>query len=270
MKGQKGGRRMTLYFDHIVHQVQSPENMKVFLNKRHIHTVNGGQHTMWGTYNTLSYFGLSYIEQIAVYDHALFEEAAKLPYSLHYTFKQDNECYGFSRIALRTTKIEEEAQRLRALGLEVYGPDACSRTRPDGSVVEWKLLHFGKQEQGIDFPFFIEWADGDEERYAQLETSGALKTTQNISMESVQFYVQDARATAKIWQEVLQLSEPEVHSEFISLHLPNIRLDFYEEAAATKMMLGRKCEGPFGVTLRDTDRTKETLISPGAFYWLNP
>lgn len=270
MKGQKGGRRMTLFFDHLVHQVQSPENMKVFLNKRHIHTVNGGQHTMWGTYNTLSYFGLSYIEQIAIYDHALFEEAAKLPYSLHYTFKQDNERYGFSRIALRTTNIEEEAQRLSALGFEVYGPDVCSRTRPDGSVVEWKLLHFGKQEQEIDFPFFIEWADSDEKRKEQLKASGALKATQNISMESVQFYVQDALTTVKEWQEVLQLSEPEAHTAFVSLHLPNIRLDFYEEAAATKMMLGRKCEGPFGVTLRDTDRTKETLIFPGAFYWLNP
>ncbi|CAM5208899.1 Glyoxalase-like domain-containing protein OS=Lysinibacillus sphaericus OX=1421 GN=LS41612_14290 PE=4 SV=1 [Lysinibacillus sphaericus] len=236
---------MTLYFDHLVHQVQSPENMKVFLNKRHIHTVNGGQHTMWGTYNTLSYFGLSYIEQIAVYDHALFEEAAKLPYSLHYTFKQNNERYGFSRIALRTTNIEQEAQRLSALGFDVYGPDACSRTRPDGSVVHWKLLHFGKVGQAIDFPFFIEWADGDEERYAQLIASGAVTTSQTISMESVQFYVQDAQATAKLWHEVLQLPEPVVHSEFIALHLPNIRLDFYEEAAATKMMLGHKSEWAF-------------------------
>ncbi len=261
---------MTLYFDHLVHQVQSPENMKVFLNKRHIHTVNGGQHTMWGTYNTLSYFGLCYIEQIAVYDYALFEEAAKLPYSLHYTFKQNNERFGLSRIALRTTNIEQEAQRLSALGFDVYGPDACSRTRPDGSDVHWKLLHFGKAGQAIDFPFFIEWADGDEERYAQLIASGAVTTSQTISMESVQFYVQDALATAKLWHEVLQLPEPVVHSEFIALHLPNIRLDFYEEAAATKMMLGHKSEGPFGVTLKDTNRTKETLMFPSAFYWLNP
>lgn len=49
--------------------------------------------------------------------------------------------------------IEEEGRRLRALGYEVYGPDACSRTRPDGTVVEWKLLHFGKPDLPIDFPF---------------------------------------------------------------------------------------------------------------------
>ncbi|MFJ7732511.1 VOC family protein [Lysinibacillus sp. NPDC097231] len=260
---------MTLYFDHLVHQVQSPENIKDFLNKRNIHTVNGGQHTMWGTYNTLSYFGLTYIEQIAVYDRALFEEAAKYPYTLHHTFKGNNEHYGFSRIALRTTNIDEEATRLRTLGLEVFGPDACSRTRPDGSVVKWKLLHYGLPGQAIDFPFLIEWADGDQERYAQLEASGAIKTAQPITMESVQFYVRDAEATVQRWQEVLQLPEPDIQPQRISLQLPNMRLDFYEEAQATKMMLGRKSEGPFGVTLKDNERKKETLIFPGAFYWIN-
>ncbi|MEB2299271.1 VOC family protein [Lysinibacillus xylanilyticus] len=260
---------MSLYFDHLVHQVQSPENTKIFLNKRNIHTVNGGQHTMWGTYNTLSYFGLNYIEQIAIYDRHLFENAVKLPYSLHYTFKHTNERYGFSRIALRTKNIKEEGQRLRALGFEVFGPDACSRTRPDGSVVEWKLLHFGKPGQEIDFPFLIEWADTDEERTAQLKANGAIKTNQSISMESVQFYVKDVQATVKQWREVLQLPESEQQEQFTSLQLPNIRLDFYDEVTAATMALGHLNEGPFGVTLRDTDRTKETLVFPGAFYWIN-
>ncbi|WP_223555041.1 VOC family protein [Lysinibacillus sphaericus] len=260
---------MTLYFDHLVHQVPSPDNAKVFLNKRNIHTVNGGQHTMWGTYNALSYFGLNYIEQIAIYDRHLFENAAKLPYSLHYTFKRAQEHYGFSRIALRTKNIEEEGQRLRALGFEVYGPDACSRTRPDGSVVEWKLLHFGKSGQAIDFPFLIEWAADDEDRFAQLQASGAIHPKQSITMESVQFYVKDVRATVKLWQEVLQLPEPEQHSQYISLRFPNIRLDFYEKDAATAMTLGHVSEGPFGVTLQDPHKMKETLVFPGAFYWIN-
>ena len=48
-----------------------------------------------GTYNTLSYFDLSYIEQIAIYDRDLFEQAAQYPYSLHYTFKRDQERQDF-------------------------------------------------------------------------------------------------------------------------------------------------------------------------------
>ncbi|WKT78654.1 VOC family protein [Lysinibacillus fusiformis] len=260
---------MTLYFDHLVHQVESPENIKVFFNKRNVHTVNGGQHTMWGTYNTLSYFGLSYIEQIAIYDRDLFEQAALYPYSLHYTFKRDHERQGFSRIALRTKNIEDEGQRLRALGYEVYGPDACSRTRPDGTIIEWKLLHFGMSGLSVDFPFLIEWADDDEERLAQLKASGAIDEKQAITMESIQFFVKDVEETAQLWQKVLQLPDFEQHEQFISLQLPNMRLDFYEEAAASSMTLGHLKEGPIGVTLKDPHRTKETLVCPGAFYWIN-
>lgn len=260
---------MTLYFDHLVHQVESPENIKVFFNKRNVHTVNGGQHTMWGTYNTLSYFGLSYIEQIAIYDRDLFEQAALYPYSLHYTFKRDHERQGFSRIALRTKNIEDEGQRLRALGYEVYGPDACSRTRPDGTIIEWKLLHFGMPGLSVDFPFLIEWADDDEERLAQLKASGAIDEKQAITMESIQFFVKDVEETVQLWQKVLQLPDFEQHEQFISLQLPNMRLDFYEEAAASSMTLGHLKEGPIGVTLKDPHRTKETLVCPGAFYWIN-
>lgn len=257
---------MSLQFDHLVQQVQSPEDTKTFLNEHTIHTVNGGQHTMWGTYNTLSYFGLTYIEQIAVYDRTLFEEAAKLPYSLHHTFKRNNEQFGFSRIALRTTNIEGEAERLRALGFDVYGPDACSRTRPDGSLVEWKLLHFGKPDQEIDFPFFIEWADKDEERIAQLEKSGALDTKQSINMTSVQFVTRNVAETVALWQEVLQIPQAIVQEEYTSLQLPNMRLDFYGDS----VVLVDKKEGPFAVTLTDTTREKRTIIFPHALYYINP
>lgn len=257
---------MSILFDHLVHQVSSPEDTKAFLNERGIHTVNGGKHTMWGTYNTLSYFGLSYIEQIAVYDRALFEEAAKLPYSLHYTFKQDGERFGFSRIALRTTNIDGEAERLRALGFEVYGPDACSRTRPDGTLIEWKLLHFGKPDLAIDFPFFIEWAEGDEERFTQLEKSGALDTHQTLEMTSIQFLVSNVRETVALWQEVLQLPQATVQEEVSSLHLPNMRLDFYGRYE----ILTNEKEGPFAVTLTDTMREKQTILFPNALYFINP
>jgi len=115
----------------------------------------------------------------------------------------------------------------------------------------------------------IEWADADEERIAQLKANGAVDMNHSISMESVQFYVKDVQATVNLWREVLQLPEPEQQEQFISLQLPNIRLDFYDEVAATTMTLGHLDEGPFGVTLTDTDRTKETLVFPGAFYWIN-
>ncbi|GLC86895.1 VOC family protein [Lysinibacillus piscis] len=260
---------MALHFDHLVHQVQSPENAKVFFNKRSIHTVDGGTHTMWGTYNTLSYFGLSYIEHIAVYDETLFEQAATLPYSLHATFQQQNHRFGFSRVALRTNRIEQEGERLRALGFDVYGPDMYSRTRPDGTVIQWKLLHFGIKGQTMDFPFLIEWADGDEQRLAQLQQSGAIDSKQQITMEAVQFFVKDVQATVTQWQKLLQLPQAEQHPTHSSLHLPNIRFDFYEKAEAQSWAFAPLAEGPFGVLLQDMKRVKETLILPGAVCRVN-
>ena len=256
---------MSLLFDHLVHQVSSPEETMAFLNARGIHTVTGGQHTMWGTYNTLSYFGLTYIEQIAMYDRALFEEAAKLPYSLHHTFKQHDEQFGFSRIALRTFAIDRESARLRALGFEVYGPDACSRTRPDGTIVKWKLLHFGKPDLAIDFPFFIEWADEDAERLAQLEKSGAWKKQQLMEMTSIRFMVKNVGETVSLWEEVLRLPKT-VEKEVTSLHLPNMRLDFY---SGNDIVEDQK-EGPFAVTLADSSKEKQTIMFPHALYLVNP
>ena len=260
-----GGKEMSLQFDHLVHQVPSPEETMDFLNTHGIHTVTGGKHTMWGTYNTLSYFGLTYIEQIAMYDRALFEDAAKLPYSLHHTFKQNNEQYGFSRIALRTKAIDREAARLRALGYEVYGPDVCSRTRPDGTVVKWKLLHFGKPDIAIDFPFLIEWADEDAERLAQLQKSGAWNGEQRMEMTSIRFVVKDVNETISLWEEALNLQKI-VDKEVASLQLPNMRLDFY----SSNDIVPEQKEGPFAVTLADASKEKQTIMFSHALYLVNP
>ncbi|XRD26378.1 hypothetical protein AABM34_08540 [Lysinibacillus fusiformis] len=95
----------------------------------------------------------------------------------------------------------------------------------------------------VDFPFLIEWADGDEERLSQLKASGAIDEKQAITMESIQFFVKDVMETVQLWQKVLQLPEFEQHEQFMSLQLPNMRLDFYEEASASSMTLGHLKEG---------------------------
>ncbi len=41
------------------------------------HTVLGGEHTTWGTWNSLSYFDLSYIEFLAVQHEEKAKEAEK-------------------------------------------------------------------------------------------------------------------------------------------------------------------------------------------------
>ena len=107
---------MGFELDHLVHHVEKPEEaMKVF-NKLGLHTVEGGRHENWGTYNALAYFGLSYIELIGVFDEHLVSQAAQVDYSLHHSYRKRGSQSGLSRVVLRSTDLKKEATRLRALG----------------------------------------------------------------------------------------------------------------------------------------------------------
>lgn len=213
--------------DHIVHFVQKPEAMAEKTKAIGLHTVEGGKHEMWGTYNSLCYFGLSYIEFIGVFDEALIEESAKIPYTLHETYKKRGGQDGFTRIALRTTTIEEDAKKLREKGYEVIGPDSFSRVRPDGSVVAWKLLHFGKKDAPIDFPFLIQWDDSDEERYKDLVGNGTIKEHPigDASIEEIIFHVTDLQ-WAKEWPDLFHYGVLDSTDSYITLKGPDCRFRF--------------------------------------------
>lgn len=162
------------HFDHIVHFVEKPEQAIEDLKKEGLHVVAGGQHEVWGTYNSLSYFDLSYIEFISINNEEVFAEAAKQPYTLHESYEKNKRTNGLTRVALRTTTIEEDAEKFRKAGFDVHGPTAFSRTKPDGSVIRWQLLHIGKGSVKVSYPFFIQWDVQDEARREQLTVQGVI------------------------------------------------------------------------------------------------
>ena len=55
--------------------------------------------------------------------------------------------------------LSEVARRGKETGLVGGGPDAWSRTRPDGVVLEWELYEPEDPGYGGAFPFFIDWQD---------------------------------------------------------------------------------------------------------------
>lgn len=162
------------YFDHIVHFVDKPEQAIADLQQEGLHAVAGGEHEMWGTYNALSYFDLSYIELIGINNEDVFAQAAKQPYTLHETYEKNKRTNGLTRVALRTTTIEQDAEKFKAAGYDVYGPESFSRTKPDGTVIRWQLLHIGKGEMRVSFPFFIQWDEGDALRRHHLTSAGVI------------------------------------------------------------------------------------------------
>lgn len=212
--------------DHLVHFVEKPEHLVESTKALGLHTVNGGKHEMWGTYNSLCYFGLSYVEFIGIYDEVLFENSAREPFTLHETYKNKDYQNGVVRIALRTDSIKKNTENLRALGYEVYGPDEFSRTRPDGSILKWQLLHFGKENQSLDFPFIIQWDGHDNDRYHDLVESGTIKPHPlgNLHMKEIEFEVQDF-SMALEWGKVFGVDMEGTDSSQ-TLKLPNCFLTF--------------------------------------------
>ncbi|MCB0213193.1 MAG: VOC family protein [Anaerolineae bacterium] len=51
--------------------------------------------------------------------------------------------------------VAAEAERMRALGVTVKGPNYYHRRRPDGQLVEWNLAFLGDKGAGATLPFII-------------------------------------------------------------------------------------------------------------------
>ena len=214
--------------DHIVHFVSKPESLIKQMSDEGVLTVLGGKHEMWGTYNSLCYFdNLSYIEFIGLFDEEMFKQSAKEPFTLHETYENRHRKNGFTRIALRTNSIEEDAIKLKAAGLTVYGPQSFSRKRPDGTIVSWKLLHFGIEGQNVDFPFLIEWNREDRERYDDLINSGALSghPLGSLRIHSIVFEVTNLEPI-KQWANLFNFTL-ETTDNGLLLATPNCNLSFY-------------------------------------------
>jgi hypothetical protein len=113
----------------------------------------GGVHPGFGTRNALLSLGRGrYLEVIAP-DTAQSE----------YRFRVDVRSLARPQLvtwAAATPDADGVARRARAAGLEVTGPDAGSRARPDGVVLRWKIVSVKNDLGGADIapiPFFIEW-----------------------------------------------------------------------------------------------------------------
>lgn len=252
------------HFDHIVHFVEKPEQAMEDLQKEGLHVVAGGQHEVWGTYNALSYFDLSYIEFIGINNEAVFANAAKKPHTLHESYEKNKRMNGLTRVALRTTTIEQDAEKFKAAGFDVYGPETFSRTKPDGTVIRWQLLHIGKSSMQVSYPFFIQWEEPDEVRREKLmeqgvmaaHTVGELKITEISYILKRMNYLQEL---ADFLGAKLHLMMDEQYGAEVGvIELKDIRFKFYRpqgEGAVWDAYLDHG-QGIYNVTLSGSDEEK--------------
>ncbi|OEH56235.1 hypothetical protein AQ616_01575 [Oceanobacillus sp. E9] len=264
---------MSFLFDHFVHVVNDPQIAMERCKELGIHAVQGGRHENLGTYNALSYFGLSYIEFIDVFSEQLANEAAKVNHGLIKSVLDEKE-EGAVRVALRSKDLQADTKRFASLGFEVNGPTDFSRTRPDGSIIKWKLLFVGRDGISPELPFFIEWDESDEWRKQDLEKSNAIADHPigDIALESIGFAVENGAETAASWSELLGVKvgnsfiDRELDATGYPLLIPGGNFIFYEPNVNGKVesFLQTKGEKPFMVQFSGGER--KTINFSGALY----
>ncbi len=267
---------MQLAFDHLVWFAKKPEEMLIPLKQKGIHAVNGGRHESWGTYNSLAYFGLSYIEFLGIENFPIAEkhEENKLVTQIATQLPTENG-EGPARIAVRTNQIGELAKRLKKAGLAVYGPIPGERVRADGQTIRWSLLFPENAADELSLPFFIQWEKPDEERLSELKEQDLIGTHYigNPQFESVSFVVHNLNETINKWSKLFNLEQSEAFIDPIlnarckKLELAGTKLLFCTplgEGPAAKV-LNEKGEAPFLVNLTET--TQNILFKMANGYW---
>ncbi|MFS0783978.1 VOC family protein [Bacillus sp. 1P06AnD] len=264
---------MKFQFDHVVHYVTDPNEMIGEFKTHGLHAVEGGQHVNSGTYNSLCYFGLSYIEFLGTYDRELVLNGAHPRNSLHASIVEQQFNEGFMRFALRTVQMESAATHFRRLGLEVHGPYPLSRKRPDGKVLEWDLLFIG-DGGNLNLPFIIQWKESDEERRRDLINQGSLLPhPADVQLSHLSIAVQDAQATAKKWQKYFGgklgslYEDKDLQASCLTLELDGGTLLFCSplNVGNGQDYLEQKGEKPFKLTL-NSPLTEDTFTVHGGHY----
>ncbi len=155
---------MVTRFDHAVIAVRDLDEAIRLYRRLGFEVDPGGRHTGLGTYNALIRFGLDYIELISIYDQD--EVAQSGPRGTTLQDLLQKRAGALAAFALATNTIQQEAARFRQTGLEAAGPFPMERLRPDGHLLQWRLL----VPQGISYrrpwPLIIQWDAPDEQRLA--------------------------------------------------------------------------------------------------------
>lgn len=263
-----------LQFDHLVHFLDKPEKFITELKGLGVHSVEGGVHEGRGTYNALSYFDLSYLEYLGTYDRDLVKNTKQAHHSMMETIIQSDFKEGFTRFAIRTTDIEGVSKEFREKGLTVSGPHPLYRKRPDGSIISWRLLFAGEENDSLKLPFIIQWDDDDENRRREHIEQGIIGHQQEgLEFVGVTFAVEDAVETAKKWSHYLNLKLIEsyndvdlnAHIEVLELKGGNLHFATPLGDGVVKRILNERGEVPFQANFKGVNDVKIAELHNGRY-----
>lgn len=219
---------MDLKIDHIVHFIKHhPEEAVKEWKKLGYHAVMGGSHTQWGTFNSLLYIGLSYIEYLAIEDIHIASQSENPLISQIVSDLHHGE--GFAQICFRTSDIFRVKEQLEKKGCKTFPVFNGSRKRQDGSTIHWKML-FINEKQALPYPFFIEWEEADANRFKDLKLLNMIdQNLENHQIQALFIATNDCEKTAKEWSRLLELPiiPPSVDSLYTSKKT-GVRIDMMD------------------------------------------
>ncbi len=194
---------MVTRFDHAVIAVRDLEEAIRLYRRLGFEVDPGGRHSGLGTYNALIRFGLDYIELISIYDPA--EVKASGPRGTTLQDLLEKRVGGLAAYALATETIEQEAERFQQTGLDATGPFAMERLRPDGHLLQWRLLVPGGVSYRRPWPFIIQWDAPDEQRLTWDKPGN--HSNGAVSWFSIDVAVRDLESGLHLYKTQLGLEE---------------------------------------------------------------
>lgn len=173
-----------------------------------------------GTYNALSYFGLTYLEFLGI-ENLELAKATEHNLVVKDAVELLPEHEVLSRVVIRTDDIEEVAASLEAAGLSLSPIIDGKRLDNEGRLIEWRMMTIAGDFGGLVYPFIIQWSGTDTERVERLTSSGVIKPHPAGEVEIVRavFHVSDPEAAANHWGTIFGLPVTKSEDDTFSLKI---------------------------------------------------
>ncbi|MEK4461280.1 VOC family protein [Paenibacillus sp. FSL H7-0690] len=210
----------TMKWDHLVHYVNDLAKPVELFGAHGLVAFKGGSHKDWGTYNALSYFGLTYLEFLGI-ENLELAKATEHNLVVKDAVKLLPEHEVLSRVVIRTDDIEEVAASLKAAGLSLSPIIDGKRLDNEGRLIEWRMMTIDGDFGGLVYPFIIQWSGTDTERVERLTSSGVIKPHPAGEVEIVRavFHVSDPEAAANHWGTIFGLPVTKSEDDTFSLKI---------------------------------------------------
>ncbi|MBP3039824.1 VOC family protein [Bacillaceae bacterium Marseille-Q3522] len=217
-----------LQWDHTVHYVNELEPVINTFRENGLIAFHGGSHKLWGTYNVLSYFDLTYIEFLAIEDFALASKKEATNLVVQTAVETLPEHEAFSRVALRSDDIEDTARTLKAQGLSLSPILDGKRLDARGELIEWRMMTIDGNFHGLVYPFIIQWKGTDSERRKRLTETKIIQPhpAGNVQITKALFKVSDPVSAAAQWEKLFQLTPVEKTDTSVTLAIGDKKFIF--------------------------------------------